>query len=313
MTTEMCSTHDWQPTEEHDVDEQHRGFECSACSATTHGCNECGRPMGSSLLVCDRCVQRAQRVVRDVAQWMAEHTFGVTLVTLRAVRYDRDRPATEDDARLPFGLDAVVPDPEETRIGASKHPDDAVAVLESWARDWAGQLGDDEAAVDALPYLVEHTLWAMQNRDASGWSDYIEEARQVRAVVRRLLGIAPVPERVPCVHCGGRIVREWTNDGLDDVRRCTGCGMEWKSGLELEQHTLAALQALPTSDPETLATREQIRRLYPHLRAGTLREWIRRGHVPQRGTNARGEPVYRLGDLAARLDQPAKLNGGSVA
>jgi len=311
MTT-ICN-HEWQPTEPHDLGEGYPGFECLHCEETTHPCLECGRAMGTSLLVCDRCLERAKRVVGDVAGWMTEHTFGVNLVTLRAVRYDRDRPGASDDARLPFGLDAVVVDPEDTRISALKHPDDAVAILRDWASSWADRrrevIGGDE-----LGYLLDHTLWAIQNQAESDWTQFHDEARQVRAVVRRLLGIAPEREPVPCVHCGGRIVRDWTDDGLDDVRRCTRCGMEWETHARLLHTNALVLHALPETDPDTLATREQIWRVYPLLQRATLRLWIHRGHIQQRGKDVRGQDVYRLGDVAARMNQPDREAGeGTVA
>lgn len=304
MTT-TCS-HEWQPSE------PGPGYECLHCEETTHACIDCGRAMATSLLVCDRCLERAKRVVGDVARWMTEHTFGVNMVTLRAVRYDRDRPGATDDARLPFGLDAVVVDPEDTRISALKHPDDAVAILRNWSRSWAdlrGEVIDD----DVLGYLLDHVLWAIQNQSDSDWPQFIDEARQVRAVVRRLLGIAPEQEPVPCVHCGGRIVRDWTDDGLDDVRRCTRCGMEWETHARLLHTNALVLHALPKTDPDALATREQIWRVYPQLHPATLRKWIQRGHIVPRDKDVRGQDVYRLGDIAARLDHDDDPQEGTVA
>jgi hypothetical protein len=310
MTT-TCN-HEWQPTEPGDLGEGYPGYECLNCEETTHGCIDCGRAMVTSLLVCDRCLERAKRVVGDVARWMTEHTFGVNLVTLRAVRYDRDRPGATDDARLPFGLDAVVADPEDTRISALKHPDDAVAILTSWSRSWA-ELRGDVIDDDELGYLLDHVLWAIQNQGDSDWPQFIDEARQVRAVVRRLLGIAPEREPVPCVHCGARIVRDWTEDGLDDVRRCTGCGMEWETHARLLHTNALVLHALPETDPDTLATREQIWRVYPQLHPATLRKWIQRGHVEPQGKDVRGQDVYRLGDIAARLNHDDDPQEGTVA
>jgi len=308
--SEQC-VHEWVWLRDQDTGEGPAPYGCARCPATTHGCSECGRAMGTSLLVCERCLERARRVVGDVAQWMTEHTYGVNLVTLRAVRYDRDRPGATDDARLPFGLDAVVTDPDDRRISAAKHPDDAVRRLRDWAAWWAG-VRSEVVGYDELGYLLDHTLWAIQNPEASAWHAYIDDARQVRSTVRRLLGIAPVAEPVPCVHCGGRIVRDWTDDGLDDLRRCTGCGMEWPNEARLLHTNMQVLHALPTTDPDTLATREQIRRIYPLLHPATLRKWIQRGHVTAAGTDVRGQEQYRLGDVAERLN-PDETKGGSVA
>ncbi|MCP2265558.1 hypothetical protein APR03_002914 [Promicromonospora thailandica] len=310
----MTSTcvHEWQWLKDQDTGQGPTPYGCAHCSATTHGCCECGRAMDTSLLVCDPCLDRARRVVGDVARWMTEHTYGVNLVSLRAVRYDRDRPAAADDARLPFGLDSIVTDPDDRRIAAAKHPDDAVRWLHSWAAWWAAER-QEVVGDDPLGYLLDHTLWAIQNQEASAWETYIDDARQVRATVRRLLGIAPVAEPVPCVHCGGRIVRDWTEDGLDDLRRCTGCGMEWPNEARLLHTNMQVLHALPATDPDTLVTREQVRRIYPQLHPATLRKWIQRGHVVAVSADVRGESMYRLGDVADRMAQPEETKGGSVA
>jgi hypothetical protein len=306
--------HDWQPTEPHDTDASHPGYECTECPATTTACTECGRPMTTTLLVCDPCLEHAKRPVADVARWMTEHTYGVNLVTLRAVRYDRDKiTSTTDDARLPFGLDQIIADPEDTRIGALKHPDDAVRILHDWASAWADHR-DETTSNDPLGYLLDHTLWAIQNKDHSGWDQYAHETRQVRATVRRLLGIAPVPEPVPCVHCGGRIVRDWTDDsGLADLRRCTGCHLEWPDATWLAHTNAQVLHALPTTHPDTLITTEQARRIYPQLHPATLRKWIQREHVVEHARDVRGAILYRLGDIAARIDMTTPNTGGSAA
>ena len=306
-------THEWQPTEPHDLGPGYPGYECTSCDATTPGCSECDRPMATSLTVCHPCLDKARKIVTDVAEWIRTYEFGVQLVNLRAVRYDRDRITTSnDETRLPFGLDQIIDDPEDTRISAVKNPTDAVAYLVSWAEAWA-DTRTDTAPDDALHYLAEHTLWAIQNKDDSGWDTYIHEARQVRSTVRRLLGIAPVPEPVPCVHCGGRITRDWTKTGLDDTRRCQGCGMEWANGGRLEHTNTLVLHQLPTTHPDTLVTTEQARRIYPQLHPATLRKWVQRGHLEPHDHDVRGVPMYRLGDITERIDTKTTTTGGSAA
>lgn len=276
---------------------------CAQCGDTTPACTECGNALDTSLTVCDPCINRARRIITDIATWMTTYSFGVQLIHIRAIRYDRDRVTTSDDAaRLPFGLDQITDDPEDTRITAIKHPDDAVKILHDWAEVWAGERGET-TGTDPLGYLLDHTLWALQNQRASGWADYHSDARQVRAVIRRLLGIAPEKEPVPCVHCGGRIIRDWTPDGLDDLRRCTRCHMEWANYGRLHHTNMLVHHQLPTTHPDADVTTEQARRIYPHLNAATIRSWIHRGHLTPTGRNVRGEPTYRLGDIAARHEQ----------
>jgi len=277
-------------------------YACTQCGDTAMPCTQCGDPLETANTVCDRCVTRARRIVADVAEWITTFEFGVQLINLRAIRYDRDKVTGSDDAaRLPFGLDQIIEDPEDTRIAAVKHPDDAVAYLRDWAETWA-TARDETTGDDPLGYLLDRTLWAMQNPADSAWADYRGEALQVRATVRRLLGIAPEREPVPCVHCGGRIIRDWTTDGLDDVRKCTRCRMEWPSEARLHHTNMLVHQQLPDTHPDALVTTEQARRIYPRLNAATLRSWIHRGHLPPAGTDVRGADLYRLGDITHRLE-----------
>ncbi|WP_149202837.1 hypothetical protein [Actinotalea subterranea] len=164
-----------------------------------------------SMATCERCIQRARRILEDIVHEAETVPFHVAeFMGLRAVRYDGVRVTTsDDDSRLPFGLDRVVEAPEGHRIEAAKRPGSAIDVLVGWACTWADVLGK--------PYnggwsgcLLEHTVWAAQNPDVSGWFDYLGEARRGRTTVRRLLSINPERQAAPCVHCGGRIVQEWT-------------------------------------------------------------------------------------------------------
>jgi hypothetical protein len=291
-------THNWTATE--------NGWACTNCPDTTTSCTECGTWLETNLTVCNRCLNSARKIITDIHQWMTEHTYGVSIVTLRAIRYDRDKiTAGTDDERLPFGLDAVIPDPEDTRITALKHPDDAIAILHDWAASWANTRTDTIPPGTELDYLTNHTLWAIQNPDDSAWHQYVTEARQVRSTVRRLLGIAPEREPVPCVHCGGRVIRDWTPDGLDDLRRCTRCGMDWPNKARLDHTNAQVLHDLPNTHPDALVTSAQARRVHPQLNAATLRSWVHRNLLEPQGHDVRGEPLYRLGDITARHERTA--------
>lgn len=298
-------------------DDRVRQYVCSQCATQTAGCCECGTPLLTALAVCDRCLHRAKRLVQDVIDALDTVPFHhAEILGLRAVRYDRPLVhASGDRERLPFGMDAVVDDPEDTRIEAIKFPRAATDILDGWARAWADELGVNHPH-DPLPWLVEHTLWAIQNPGLSGWDDYRTEAKQVRAVVRRLLGINPVHESAPCVHCGGPVVRQWLPDGLDDERRCLQCGMTWEDGDRLRFTNHLRVLASPVTDPDTLVTIEQARLALPDLRRNTLNQVLKRDRdrtdpqhrdhdprwhprLPVHGRNVRGENLYRLGDVAA--------------
>jgi hypothetical protein len=129
-------------------------------------------------------------------------------------------------------------------------PEGTLSVLVGWAKDWAETRVD--AVGDVLVYLDGHTLWAAQNH--GGWADYLEDAYRVRSKLRHLAGLNPEVQDVPCVYCGGRVVQEWTKDGLDDVLTCAGCNVAWPNTARFAFASRAALFALPKTHPDVLVT-----------------------------------------------------------
>lgn len=295
--------HEWNDTTE--PGQNPRTYACTTCDQTTAGCSECGRALTTSLTICDRCLTRAQQLVTDVIDAINTVPFHFAeIMGLRAVRYDRDIVTTSNDRdRLPFGLDAVIEDPSDARIAAAKHPNTALEILHGWAHAWADTRGDID---HGLQYLVDHTLWAAQNPDDSGWHAYLDEARQVRATVRRLLGLDPIHEPAPCVYCSGPVIREWLPDGLDDTRRCTRCGTTWPDEERLRYTNRHTVFALPETHPDALVTADDARRILPDLKRNTLNQALKRDRdrpdderrIPQHGADVRGHALYRLGDIA---------------
>lgn len=307
-------------------------------------CLHCDRPLvGTSLAVCQRCLERGQRLVADVADDIDRFPYThMELMGLRSPQYDMTgTTSADDDARLPFGLDRLTEDPQDIRISAAKHPDAATDILASWANVWAQLRGDEPASWD--PYLVDHTLWAMQNPGISSWAIYEQEARAVRSTVRRLLGITPVREGSSCPDCGGSTVREWRPradrtpwresspvrrrrgldvEGLDDVVRCTRCQRSWPQAAYLHLEVIHALPVLARRRPWVLMTFAQLVLAFGG-RAGrqTIATWIHRGWLrpvagPWPRTDARArvrrdgssERLYRLVDadlLTAWLEAEA--------
>lgn len=288
-------------------------YTCTGCTDTTTGCMQCDKPLETNLAICNPCLHKARRLVQDVIDAINTVPFHhAEIMGLRSPRYDTDVVhASADRDRLPFGLDAIIEDPADGRISAAKHPDTAIDTLHDWADLWADARGDT-LTHDRLTYLVDHTLWAAQNTDASLWDTYLDEARQVRATIRRLLGLDPVKEPAPCVYCSGPIVREWLPDGLDDTRRCLRCGTTWPDEERLRFTNRHTVFALPDTHPDTLVTAEDARRILPDLKRNTLNQAIKRDRdatnqadytprLPVRGTDVRGQALYRLGDITQLL------------
>lgn len=305
MTTHA---HSWTP-----VDGEPR-WSCTGCVETTAACSECSRPVEDSASVCHVCVGRARRVVLDIIDSIRQvPVYQVEILGLSSTRYDAAATgSTSDRDRLPFGLDALVEDPETPWNVGTRFPSSALSILDSWARRWHDQRHLPPA--ETLQYLVDRTPWAVEHQEESGWVEYIEDAREVRRVVRRLLGTAPVPDPIPCVACGGQVGREWTPDGLEDVRRCSRCGAFWEDERALLVAHRAALLLAPQLQPDRLVTLDDACLMLPDLERATVRKVLQRDRqrtdpthkaylpgwsprLPIQGWDAAGRRLFVLGDL----------------
>lgn len=287
-------THEWA----HDAAHPDR-YTCPNCDATTTGCQDCKRPLNTALTICPDCLTAAKRILTDIRDYLSEISIDAReILGLKAIRYNATSScSTLDDSRLPFGLDTQEDNINTSGPGAIRTPRGALTLLEQWVDDWANLSGDNAGAHDTLTYLETHTLWAAQNHPA--WTDYLTEARATRAVVRRLAGLEPEREPVPCIHCGGQIIHDWTPNGLDDVARCTGCGLTWGNRTHLDFANLAHLIALPTEFPDLLVTMAEAKRIYKgRVRPNLFDLWAHRAVLPSQRWN--GEVMYRLADIDAR-------------
>ncbi|WP_159794487.1 hypothetical protein [Puerhibacterium puerhi] len=334
--TPTCDQHDWRVVVDPAAD-GHTVWGCATCTLTVPGCLHCGHRLEhTALTVCDRCVTAGRRLVLDVLDDLDRFPYTVLEVTgLRSARYDLVRTtSSDDDLRLPFGLDAHIADPAAGFTGA-KHPETALDVLREWANTWADFRGEPHPHTWET-YLADHTLWALQNPNDSDWNQYQHEARQVRTTVRRILGITPVPEGTPCPDCGGTTVRDWQpradhtptheadpathrrglpTEGLADTVRCTRCHRSWDTTTDLHLTALAAMETLPGHRPWALLTfAELVLALSGRVGRQTIATWIHRGHLrPMQGPWPRSEKrvrrrrdgtterLYRLGDAFALL------------
>lgn len=298
MTISQCKVHTWVLVE----DETHYG--CQDCEATAAACVECRKPREApDRMVCDRCVRWWQKLVRDVHMWATTYQQD-PYSPISSPRIDPNRVTTsDDDVRLPFGLDSVVSDLDDGRIESLRTVAEALEVLTNWAGRWAKHM-NVTVGPESTEFLAEWTPWALDNRDASAWEVYAREARRVRALVRRLVGIAPEREPAPCVHCGGLIVREWEKDGLSELRRCTGCGIEWPEYSALMHTNHLVLQGLPETHPSMQVTLADAKRIYRgRIGPKLLHMWVKRGKLLAVDRDVRGDDLYLLGDVKALLEK----------
>lgn len=292
-------------------------FMCTECGQTCPACNTCNGPTGSSLLTCQRCLDREKAMLDDIEDALS-HWQPPSRSIVPAIRYDRDRRG---------GNEPDIP------VHSDESPADIEAVLWDWVAMWS-DLSGSVSQVGAYDYLRGHLIWASHHEELSGWHDYRREMRLLRHRARRLAGLLPQRQDGRCIYCGGDVVRDWADDqwqprmeGLTDELRCTDCRTEWD---DLEHWRFAnrhTIRLLPLTHPERLVTREDVRSIWPEVPAATWRKWVerdaRRGEalmryadycqggrfgpspeperMPTQGFNHRGQPLYRIADLQAHV------------
>lgn len=288
--------------------EQHRHFwtrdddagpwACRECAETSETCFECDRWTGSSLLICERCIGRARRILDDIETAMALYQ-PQPRSAIPAVRYDRDRIS---------GSYAQDYDPLRWTLH------DLPEILAGWADHWAEQ-AEAERTLGALDFLRGRILWAAHNRDASDWAQWLTEMRHALVVAKLAAGVLPKRMPAPCALCGGPAVQDWADgqlrpfeDGLADLVRCLGCRTTWTSAAHFGWVSKTHLRELPDKRPEALVTVEQARLVWPDIPVKTWRTWADRDEMPEPASwDVRGVPQYRVCDLepltVRRLDE----------
>lgn len=283
-------------------------------------CITCYRPVDAELAICSTCLTTAQQVITDTADAYALIPDTTReIIGLRAIRYDKPPAGSPDAADLPFGLNVKYDDPEDTRISAIRQPETALDILHSWADAWADQRGLPVQG-SVFTYLVTSTRWAAQHPEESRWHDYLDEARRVRNVVRRLAGVNPVTVPTPCPRCGDRVVQTWhATDGLDDQHTCTGCRTTWEGPGPFVREAVKTITDLDIHAPDMLVTAEDARAIYPDLKRNTLNVWLKRDRerpgpdrLPAQGKTTDGFALYRLGDIT-QLHRGPEKTGDSAA
>lgn len=335
MTRTTDHQHDW--TETTQTDDTPRTWACTICPATATQCATCHRVLDTHGRVCDHCVSRARNDIREIRGLYSLLPDVIAAAAgLHAIRYDTrfgaGEPRRANDTTILGGAAMVMAaggTADKTRLGRGettidpalldaerRDPPSVRAVLTFWEEAWrdAQQQPDPQTTAlnDTVEYLATNTAWAAQHADT--WTDYRADLRDLIGRLRFLTGAskAPVRSEVPCPECGGTVVQKWTNAGLDDTHTCTRCNTTWPSHAHFARALRATFHDLPTTNPDTLVTLDDARRILPDLKRNTLNVWLKRdrdradaGHprqMPEHGTDAHGKTLYRLGDIATKLN-----------
>jgi hypothetical protein len=138
----------------------------------------------------------------------------------------------------------------------------------------------------------------------------------VRRRAARLDPTIPVPVGPHCPDCGGRLVWQWSEDGLDDVPRCETCLVVY-TDRTFAKAARARLPRLPRRNPDLLVTQAEAIMIFPELASGALWKWVQRDRDRERRAQERGKfyarvlpprgrrhgrTLYRLGDIASMVE-----------
>lgn len=270
-------THEWIETD--DPRSEIEAWACAECDLTSASCIVCQRATGSSLLICARCIAREERLLDDV---------------VRILGQDQGSPGDDPDGwgapdLSDLGGPSLPRSPMDYRVrvsgsragGDRRSAEDVHDALRSWVTMWSHYAGHADG--DAVGYLKGRLLWAAHNIGQSQFWDYRAAIRKLRATALGIVGLAPHALADRCMHCGGRVVQDRADyrgiaydTGLQDVARCTGCGMTWGDRTAFQRVVRQHLHELGDTRPDAWVTRDQIRTIYPWLQGGTLRQWIKR-------------------------------------
>lgn len=211
---------------------------------TRPSCGICTRPLeDDEPQVCHPCHIRTRGHLLDIVELYA--TLPDHLAVLTGIRYE---PGPRSSAETPVvGGDALVlaaggngNNVTASRRGNRDHALDqwhtdtpsVVAELERWEDDWREHRRDPAAPRKATvtstsDYLLGHMRWASVTHP--GFAEFAEDIRRLRARMRVVTGDIQRPVRADasCFDCGGQLVQNWRDDGLNDLRECDDCGRSY--------------------------------------------------------------------------------------
>ena len=274
------------------------------CSGDCAGCQVCTE---SHCRICRRA-----HVEGACAECLAEtreslHEIGRLCNALPAEVRNR---GVEGEAMMLLGPSA---DPEaaghlEASVLAGRIPADYIDhadnelhplfLLGTWDMTWRDALEHDEPTerltVRAAIAYLDQQMTYMAGFEYVPFEDF---ARDVRRCVGHLEAVLHDGEQhdkgAPCMNCGALLERAWDFAGKGrDGWQCPRC----KQSSTEDQYRFAVAH-LHREEATHLTDRDM--EIRTGVRAGTVREWARRGHVEKRTDS--GRVVYAVADVVSRL------------
>ena len=310
-------------------------------TSTATTCETCGQPVGDTAFVCRRCADRTAEHLRSVVELAGEVEVTIARLARYGSRPTRPVPLEPDDEIRATGGLKVTPLPFDE--GKRARWTEAAGTLTRLARDVALERGGGPLAptpmigplcraglscphsscqvirhravtnpvARAAEWLLSGCLeWIRHRPDAAKVLESLETA--CRAVVAIVDAPPPLEYAGPCYAdlLGGGECQEhlYAIKGAPTVR-CPACGTrDSMAGRHEWLLAEAADQLVSATDlARALTGLGQI------VTASSVRNLAARGRIVAHGTDGRGRPLYRVGEVRAVLIEIAQRAAAKAA
>lgn len=279
---------------------------CRGCqSCTEPHCRVCYRTHADG--TCAECLAETREALHDIARMCGALPDEVESRGIEGEAMMLLGPAADPEARGHLEASVLAGRvPADyldygglARCGGTGHADGELHplfVLGTWDMVWRDALDHDDPATAELPNLVDYldrTMGYMSSFEHVPFEDFARDLRRCHAHLEAVLHDGEQIDRgAPCMTCGVPLERTWGRDAGRDGWRCPRCRQT-----STEDQYRFAVMHLHREEADWLTDRDM--ELRTGVKAGTVREWARRGHVTKRLDS--GRVVYSVVEVEQRI------------
>lgn len=271
------------------------GEECAGCQPCTEAhCRICARTHADG--ACPECLASTRNDLRTIASLcdalpaeVAHRGVNGEAMVLLGPAADPERWGFTEASVMSGRLPA---DWIEDATG-ELHP---MWTLGTWEMIWRDHLEQPTALKATLPRLVDYLderLHDMAAEPLVPFEDFARDLRRCRAHMESVLHDGRQVDRgAPCMTCNVPLERVWAKLSTADGWRCPKCRQE-----STEDQYRFAVAHLHREEATHLTDRDM--EIRTGVRAGTVREWARRGDVAKRRDS--GRTLYAVEDVLKKV------------
>lgn len=257
-------------------------------------CRVCGRAHAE--WTCAECVGAARDDLRTIAALCDSLPEEVEHRGVDGEAMTLLGPAADPEARGHLEASVLagrVPADYLDHADGERHP---LFVLGTWDMCWRDALehdeSDDRLTVASAADYLDTQLTYMAGFEHLPFEDFALDLRQCRAHLEAVLHDGEQRDTgAPCMTCNVPLERVWGDDEDSDGWKCPRCREQ-----SSEAQYRFAVAHLHREEATWLTDRDM--EIRTGVKAGTVREWARRGHVAKRSDS--GRVVYAVEDVLRR-------------